>query len=418
MFSCPAATNLLHTGGYACVTRIVGRLGWLTGSVERTMHFQWRNSKKWLVVACVTALIVITSRAVIYMIQVEPNQHDQSILTFHSKILLFFVSLSLLCYYRTLLTRPGDASEWATERPDLLFPVSATPTGNASDTEKGGLERYCVPCAAPKPPRVHHCSECRRCVLRFDHHCPWMGTCIGLRNAKFFLQFLAYTTAASAHATWITVRFLYRCRMSKHVLPSNTLVTVSLVAPLALTVVLPTLTIVAFIFAWHLWMATNNETTLENMLAQQEFPKVPTHEIGVSALSNLRHLLGWNPMLWLIPVRQSRLVPPDSCQKWCWQFCELPSRICTLKTNTVALYNIYFWILTESRYLDFTRHIPFPTSRLIGLKQDWGAYCRLPTISILPKIIVKPATSVITFDFFAAPCKNWKFLEILYNYPF
>ena len=34
---------------------------------------------------------------------------------------------------------------------------------------------YCAICAHFKPPRAHHCSTCRRCVLRMDHHC---GTCV------------------------------------------------------------------------------------------------------------------------------------------------------------------------------------------------------------------------------------------------
>ncbi|CAG5118143.1 unnamed protein product [Candidula unifasciata] len=50
----------------------------------------------------------------------------------------------------------------------------------------------CKKCIAPKPPRTHHCTVCGTCILKMDHHCPWLNNCVGLYNHRYFFQFICY----------------------------------------------------------------------------------------------------------------------------------------------------------------------------------------------------------------------------------
>ena len=44
--------------------------------------------------------------------------------------------------------------------------------------------KFCETCFRFRPTRCSHCNVCNVCVVKFDHHCMWLGTCVGKRNYK------------------------------------------------------------------------------------------------------------------------------------------------------------------------------------------------------------------------------------------
>jgi palmitoyltransferase ZDHHC9/14/18 len=75
---------------------------------------------------------------------------------------------------------------------------------------KGNLQKLtnCHTCNVIRAPRTSHCAECDNCVERFDHHCIWLGNCVGKRNYKYFILFIFAICISSIYQISICIAII------------------------------------------------------------------------------------------------------------------------------------------------------------------------------------------------------------------
>jgi hypothetical protein len=100
--------------------------------------------------------------------------------------------LALVSLFMASTTDPGAVPLGA--RP-LVTLRRGSSIEDADSTARRGMRR-CNKCRDNyKPPRAHHDSVTGRCIIKFDHYCPWINNAVGALNHKFFSLFLFYTAS-------------------------------------------------------------------------------------------------------------------------------------------------------------------------------------------------------------------------------
>lgn len=74
---------------------------------------------------------------------------------------------------------------------DLSIPEEYVLHVHAQPPATGKRIYVCETCEMFRPSKdTSHCRTCDKCVIGMDHHCGFLGTCIGVRNKNHFLAFL------------------------------------------------------------------------------------------------------------------------------------------------------------------------------------------------------------------------------------
>ncbi|EAN30464.1 DHHC palmitoyltransferase family protein [Theileria parva strain Muguga] len=150
--------------------------------------------------------------------------------------------------------------------------------------------KFCPTCHSYRPPRSVHCSDCDRCIVRFDHHCPYVANCIGYYNYKIFLSFLL---VSSLYFSLIFSLFIYR---SVEFFPSLSSSVSQNPTDIIGTIIFMIITFISIwlvfgLYFFHMFIIRSNLSTYDKL--KEHFDEFNPFDRGT--LNNCKTVLLYNP---------------------------------------------------------------------------------------------------------------------------
>eukprot|EP00928_Gymnodinium_smaydae_P054465 TRINITY_DN38222_c0_g1_i1.p1 TRINITY_DN38222_c0_g1~~TRINITY_DN38222_c0_g1_i1.p1 ORF type:complete len:569 (+),score=79.90 TRINITY_DN38222_c0_g1_i1:60-1766(+) len=218
---------------------------------------------------------------------------------FHSSIVL-----GILSYLNAFATDPGAIpEEWD----------SVAALRYSKERKSTGFLRFCNKEGVFKPDRAHYCRALSRNVLRMDHYCPWLNTCVGHYNYKYFFLFVTYALLASGLTLTEIVMVLHFVPA-----PLSGLNTYLLYQNLAISSLLSTSLVP--LLGFHTMLTLTNTTTIE-FCEKRRHPN-DEHSGGSPYdrgwLQNVKAVMGEEWYLWPLPIGgpagNGLVFPRSSCE--------------------------------------------------------------------------------------------------------
>eukprot|EP01013_Petalomonas_cantuscygni_P033314 TRINITY_DN60207_c0_g1_i1.p1 TRINITY_DN60207_c0_g1~~TRINITY_DN60207_c0_g1_i1.p1 ORF type:complete len:368 (-),score=42.84 TRINITY_DN60207_c0_g1_i1:83-1033(-) len=206
-------------------------------------------------------------------------------------------------YLSCVFTRAGSPNPKLLDESQVQ--ALKTQRGQQYSKGEGRMYRWCSSCDAPKPPRAHHCHICGYCVLKMDHHCPWICGCVGHFNHRYFQLFLTYLFIGCLFVAGQAALFFAGILRSPVV---DDATVAAAAAPMTFCMVITgalTLAIGGFL-AWNTHLVISNQTTIEwhfNRTAAhyaKRSGEVFVHDYDMGLRRNLQFVFG--PFTYLVSV--------------------------------------------------------------------------------------------------------------------
>ncbi|VDM60930.1 unnamed protein product [Angiostrongylus costaricensis] len=262
---------------------------------------------------CISKLSFIMKNTFLSLETLESNVQRVLYLSFFHVLLLLFCA----SYYRTIFSRikPPPSIFYpdkdclndlgSCERDEQLkqavlaryVAIHRIPV-RTRDFNKG--IRYCPKCKCIKPDRAHHCSICGQCILKFDHHCPWVNNCVSFYNYKFFLLFLGYGLIFCLFVFFTNLPYFIRFWIKdyqEHSFKVNNFHLLFLVFVSGMFA-----TSLSFLLSYHLFLTARNRTTVESFRAPILEGGLDKRAFDHGIRANYREVFGYDRRLWFLPV--------------------------------------------------------------------------------------------------------------------